>query len=79
MALDAFCLQQTIDPKTIKARLLNGHDPNWRTQLLGGLVLQPAQELEQATMVTALDLMFRHLVAAWRKRRQQPGRTAEFQ
>ena len=68
MALYALRLQQTIQPKPVKAGLLNGHDTDRRAQPFDSLVLQMPQQLKQATMVTALDLVFRHLVTAWRKR-----------
>jgi hypothetical protein len=71
-------LKQAIKPKPVKAGLLDGHDPDRRTQPLGGLALQPLQKIKQGTMVTALDFVFRHLVAAWRKRRHQPSLRAEF-
>ena len=80
VALNAFLLQNAVQPEPIQPRLLDRDDQIGLARLGRRLALQVRKQLHQLSNVTSREAALGHLLAlAGRQRRHQPHRTAQFQ
>src|SRR4051794_18005674 len=79
VALDAMGLEQPVHPEAVPAGLLDDHDLDRRPVRPGDPAAQARQQGEQRGTVAPGDRVLRHLAAAGRQRRHEPGRPAQLQ
>lgn len=80
MALDAFAVENTMNPEPVEAGLLDGDDWEDPVKTVSRLLLKLREPCQEAADIAGRDRMLGQLLAgAWRQRGDEPGGTAEFQ